>query len=127
MLQDMIRPKTPDKETLKQELKLEREKLTANQMKIKAAKLPVIVILEGWGSSGKGSLLGSLIQNIDPRFFRVATMDKPPTEEERRKPFLYRYLVEIPEQGKFQFFDTCWMREVTTGGKSRKSTPLSVS
>ena len=42
-------------------------------------------------------------------------MDKPRTEEESRKPFLYRYFIEIPEKGKFKFFDTCWMREVTDG------------
>ena len=32
-------------------------------------------------------MLGKLIKNIDPRFFKVAVMDEP-TEEEKRKPFL---------------------------------------
>ena len=41
-------------------------------------------------------------------------MDKP-SSDTRRYPFLYRYLVEIPEAGKFRFFDTCWMEEVTNG------------
>jgi len=36
-----------------------------------------------------------------------------PTEEERRKPFLYRYFVKIPEAGKFMFLDAGWMDEVT--------------
>ena len=44
------------------------------------------VLFEGWGTAGKGSVLGKVIKNIDPRFFKVATMDEP-TEEERRKPF----------------------------------------
>jgi len=38
-----------------------------------------------------------------------------PTEEERRKPFLYRYFVKIPEAGKFCFLDSGWMDEVTRG------------
>ena len=42
-------------------------------------------------------------------------MDAEPTEEEQRRPFLWRYMVEIPEEGKFKFFDTCWMEEVTEG------------
>ena len=115
MLEDIAKAKKPEKEELRQYLKAEKEKLAASQMKIKEAKLPVMVIFEGWGSAGKGSVMGEIIKNIDPRFFQVATMDKPRTEEESRKPFLYRYFIEIPEKGKFKFFDTCWMREVTDG------------
>ncbi|MGI6118234.1 MAG: polyphosphate:AMP phosphotransferase [Bilifractor sp.] len=115
MIKEFVPPTRPDDETLKTRRREEQEKLAENQLKIKEAKLPVMVIFEGWGSAGKGSVLGRVIRNIDPRFFQVATMDKPPTEEDKRKPFLYRYIVEIPEAGKFQFFDTCWMREVTDG------------
>ena len=115
MLKDFAKAFQPDKETVKASLKEEREKLFANQMKIKDAKLPVMVIFEGWGSAGKGSVIGEVIQNIDPRFFRVATATAAPTEEEKRKPFLYRYFIQIPEAGKFQFFDTCWMEEVVDG------------
>lgn len=98
---------------LKELIKAEREKLSASQMKIKEAKLPVMVIFEGWGASGKGLLIGKVIRNLDPRFFQVSTMDAEPTAEEKRRPFLYRYIKEIPEAGKFRFFDTCWMEEVT--------------
>jgi polyphosphate:AMP phosphotransferase len=115
MLKDYIKAAKPDDESLKAELKEERAKLFGYQMRLKEAKLPVMVIFEGWDAAGKGSVLGKVIKNIDPRFFQVATMDAPPTEEQRRRPFLYRYFVEIPEAGKFKFFDTCWMKEVTDG------------
>ena len=111
MLEDIAKAKKPEKEELRQYLKAEKEKLAASQMKIKEAKLPVMVIFEGWGSAGKGSVMGEIIKNIDPRFFQVATMDKPRTEEESRKPFLYRYFIEIPEKGKFKFFDT-WIHSI---------------
>ena len=114
MLKEFAGPEKPEKEELKQKLSEQRDTLFANQMKIKDAKLPVMVIFEGWGAAGKGSVLGKIIKNIDPRFFQVAKMDKPSTDT-RRHPFLYRYLVEIPEAGKFRFFDTCWMEEVTNG------------
>ena len=113
MLKKYVPENRPEKEILKTQLQEQRAALAANQMKIKSAKLPVMVIFEGWGAAGKGSVIGSVINNIDPRFFQVATMDSEPTTEERRKPFLYRYMVEIPEAGKFKFFDTCWMGEVT--------------
>ena len=80
-------------------------------MQIKEHGLPVLVLFEGWGTAGKGSVLGKVIKNIDPRFFKVATMDEP-TEEERRKPFLYRYFVKIPANGKLEFLDSGWMDEV---------------
>ena len=47
-------------------------------------------------------MIGKVIKNIDPRFFKVATMSAP-SEEELRRPFLYRYMCQIPEQGKFYF------------------------
>ena len=101
-----------DKDTLKERIKAERETLSASQMKLKEKKIPVMVIFEGWGASGKGYLIGRVIRNLDPRFYQVSTMETAPTEEERRRPFLYRYMKEIPEAGKFRFFDTCWMEEV---------------
>ena len=114
MLKDFAGPEKPEKEELKSKLKEERDRLFGNQMKIKEAKLPVMVVFEGWGAAGKGLILGKIIKNIDPRFFQVAKMDKPSVDT-KRYPFLYRYLVEIPEAGKFRFFDTCWMEEVTNG------------
>ena len=37
--------------------------------------------MEGWGTAGKGSLIGELITNIDPRFFKVASMTEVQKEE----------------------------------------------
>nr|WP_027871332.1 polyphosphate:AMP phosphotransferase [[Eubacterium] cellulosolvens] len=115
MLKDFAKANMPDEEEIKAELKTAREKLAGYQMKIKDAKLPVMLIFEGWGAAGKGSMIGKVIRNIDPRFFKVKTMQAEPSAEEKRYPFLYRYLMEIPEAGKFTFFDTYWMNEVTSG------------
>ena len=90
----------PEKEEIKIRLQTARSQLYDFQMKIKEHKIPVIVLFEGWGSSGKGSTIGKVIKNIDPRFFKVATMSAP-TAEELRYPFLYRYFKQIPEAGKF--------------------------
>ena len=64
MLEDIAKAKKPEKEELRQYIKAEKEKLAASQMKIKEAKLPVMVIFEGWGSAGKGSVMGEIIKNI---------------------------------------------------------------
>ncbi len=67
----------PEKEEIKERLQTARSQLYDFQMKIKEHKIPVIVLFEGWGASGKGSTIGKVIKNIDPRFFKVATMSSP--------------------------------------------------
>ena len=102
MLENWIKPQIP--EELDERLHAARSKLSVLQMQIKEHGLPVLVLFEGWGTAGKGSVLGKVIKNIDPRFFKVATMDEP-TEEERRKPFLYR------QTGSLSFLIRAgWMR-----------------
>lgn len=112
MIKNWIRRDKPQDEELKLRLKAAQEKLGQLQLEIKEHKLPVLVLVEGWGAGGKGSAIGKIIRNIDPRFFKVATMSEP-TQEEQRKPFLYRYFEKLPEQGKFTFLDSGWADEVT--------------
>ncbi|MCM1159120.1 MAG: polyphosphate:AMP phosphotransferase [Bacteroidales bacterium] len=112
MLKNWNKQDKPSDMELEERLQKARAGLMAKQVAIKEKKLPVLVLLEGWGAAGKGSVLGKLIRNMDPRFFKVAVMEKP-TGEEKRKPFLYRHFIHIPEAGKFVFFDGGWMDEVT--------------
>ena len=112
MLQEWIRAQRPEEEELETRLEAARAQLAVRQMQIKEKKLPVLVLMEGWGAAGKGSVLGKVIKNLDPRFFKVTTMSEP-TQEEKREPFLYRHFIKIPEAGKFVFFDGGWMDEIT--------------
>ena len=108
MLRDWMPAEMPEEEELKPRLEAAREKLAVQQLQMKEKKVPVLVLVEGWGTSGKGSGIGSIIQNNDPRFFKVFDMEKK-TEEDARKPFLYRHFAKIPEAGKFVFLDSGWM------------------
>ena len=94
------------------ELTKELEKnLSALQQKIRDKKLPVIILLEGWGASGKGSLIADMIKMLDPRFFKVySTM--PATETERRYPLMKRYWEKIPEKGSLAVLDRSWYQEL---------------
>ncbi|MCR5652109.1 MAG: polyphosphate:AMP phosphotransferase [Lachnospiraceae bacterium] len=115
MLKDYAKSEIPSEEEITRKLKEERARLSGFQLRIKEAGLPVMVLFEGWSAAGKGAVIGKVIRNIDPRFFKVAAMDRQPNDEEKRYPFLYRYIREIPEAGKFRFFDTCWMEEIVDG------------
>lgn len=111
MLREWKEPVRPGEEELKMRLAAAREKLAAQQLLIKEQKVPVLVLLEGWGTAGKGYCIGQIIENIDPRHFKVESMERK-TGEEERKPFLYRHFTRIPEAGKFVFLDSGWMDEV---------------
>ena len=86
----------------KDELNGLRNALAARQQVIKEKKLPVIIMVEGWSAAGKGSAISSTIRFMDPRFFKVYNMDKI-SEEEWRRPFLYRYAVKMPGQGPVSY------------------------
>ena len=111
----MLRDFTPsddglNKKQRKEEINRLREKLSAQQLSVMAAKLPVVVLVEGWDCAGKGSLINELISEMDPRFYRVAVYKRVP-ENEERYPFLQKFFEPLPENGKFLFMDTGWMED----------------
>ena len=112
MLKDWSKADKPDSVEIEERLENARRELNARQMSIKEKKLPVLVIFDGWGGAGKGGILGKVIKNLDPRFYKTETLSVP-SEDELRRPFLYRYFVRIPEAGRFSFFDGSWMDEIT--------------
>ncbi len=109
MLKEFVRPDDGlSKAERKAEAKRLQEKLTALQMSLKDAKIPVIVLVEGWAAAGKGSLINDLISEVDPRFSSVFIGDSARREADRY-PFLYPYFKAIPEDGKLLFMDSGWM------------------
>ncbi len=100
-----------DKAARKEESRRLREVLVGQQQAIREAKLPVIVMLEGWDCAGKGNLINELICEMDPRFFSVKSFERTP-ESEERYPFLKKFFDVLPANGKFLFMDTGWMEDV---------------
>ena len=82
MLKEWSKGTKPDGEELERRLDEARAQLAARQTVIKEKRLPILVILEGWGAAGKGSVLGRVIRNMDPRFFKV-DVGKEPTEDRK--------------------------------------------
>ena len=108
MLKEFKPGKLEKKEALKAEIKELRARLIAQQQQLREAKLPVLILLEGWAAAGKGSLIKEIISEIDPRFYNVVSPAVIP-ESESRYPFLYPYATAIPENGKLIFLDSGWM------------------
>lgn len=112
MLDSVNMKSTISKEEFKkQSKKLEKELETLPQ-RIKEAKIPVIILFEGWGAAGKGSIISELILNFDPRGFKVYSTTNP-TEEERRHPPMWRHWKNLPEQGLMSILDRSWYQDVS--------------
>jgi AMP-polyphosphate phosphotransferase len=77
------------------------------QRDIREAGIPVVVLFEGWEAAGKGTAINSLLLALDPRGFKVHTI-QPPTKEERLHPRLWRFWTKLPEAGNIAIFDRSW-------------------
>ena len=100
-----------EKPAYKKKMPRLRDDLRNAQLAIRAARIPVIVVFEGWDASGKGDSIGTLTYPMDPRGFKVYTTQQP-NEEERYRPFLWRFSTRIPSRGDFAFFDRSWYRRL---------------
>jgi polyphosphate:AMP phosphotransferase len=88
-----------------------QEKIGELQREIKEKGIPVLIVFEGWGASGKGTLINELIQPLDPRGFTVYATNTL-NEDERLRPFLWRYWIKTPSRGRIAIFDKSWYRRV---------------
>ena len=94
---------------IKERMKVE---LSVLQQQVIAAKIPVIILFEGFSASGKGTAISSLILNFDPRGFNVYSM-REPVGRELRKPWIARFVERIPAAGRISVFDRSWYSGLT--------------
>lgn len=102
------------REERKAAIKAYKKALAATQVKLRESKIPVIVLVEGWGAAGKGSLINEFISELDPRFTSVFCQEAA-MEGAERFPFLYPYFNAVPENGKILFMDSGYMEESVHG------------
>ncbi len=81
------------------------------QRRLRAAGVPVLVLFEGWDAAGKGSIVGRLVQPLDPRGFKVHNATEP-TLLERMYPPMWRFWKLLPPKGALAVFNHSWYREV---------------
>ncbi|HWO89318.1 MAG TPA: polyphosphate:AMP phosphotransferase [Gemmatimonadales bacterium] len=88
-----------------------RDQLDDLQRAIYEAKIPVVIVLEGWDAAGKGDTIEKMVGRLDPRGYKVHAIFEP-TEEEERRPFLWRFWSKLPARGEIAIFDRSWYRRV---------------
>ncbi|HVA52793.1 MAG TPA: UDP-galactose-lipid carrier transferase [Acidimicrobiales bacterium] len=81
--------------------------LTAGLLRQDVSGPGLIVVFEGFDSAGKGGAIRRLTASIDPRQVRVVPIG-PPTEEELRHHFLWRFQEFLPGTSEMTVFDRSW-------------------
>lgn len=71
---------------------------------LQQTKKSMLIIVEGWESSGKGFLLKDLTRELDPRYFKVRLYEEA-TPRESKYPYLRRFFLNSPQHGQIMFFN----------------------
>jgi polyphosphate:AMP phosphotransferase len=85
--------------------------LAALQRKLVNSDSSMLIIVDGWESSGKGHILKDLTRELDPRYFEVSVFDDA-MDDNADHPFLWRFARDLPGKGRIAFFDRSFYSEL---------------
>jgi AMP-polyphosphate phosphotransferase len=74
-------------------------------------KVPIVILFEGDDAAGKGGAIRRLVYALDPRRFTVHPIAAP-TDEEKSRPYLWRFWRRLPAPGRIAVFDRSWYGRV---------------
>ena len=74
---------------------------------IKYKGLRVVVLFEGRDAAGKGGVITSITQKLNPRITKVVALGIP-TEREKTQWYFQRYVAHLPAAGEMVIFDRSW-------------------
>jgi len=67
-------------------------------------KIPLVIMYEGWDAAGKGGNIRRLVEELNPRLYRVVPVG-PPNDIEITHHYLWRFCEKIPKAGRITIFD----------------------
>jgi polyphosphate kinase 2 len=74
---------------------------------IKHKGLKVVVVFEGRDAAGKGGVIKTITQGLNPRVCRIEALGTP-TEREKTQWYFQRYVARLPAAGEIVLFDRSW-------------------
>ncbi|PPD42970.1 MAG: polyphosphate:AMP phosphotransferase [Methylocystis sp.] len=103
--------KTHDPASYGQELRGLQRRLTEATTSKSFRDRGLVLVFEGNDAAGKGGTIRRVREALDPRRFRVHGVAAP-TDEERARPYLWRFWRNIPRRGDVAIFDRSWYGRV---------------
>jgi polyphosphate:AMP phosphotransferase len=71
----------------------------------------LVAAFEGHDAAGKGGAIRRVTAALDPRLYRAHPIAAP-TEEEKARPYLWRFWRHVPRKGNAAIFDRSWYGRV---------------
>lgn len=102
---------TIEPEEYKSKLKKLQKELFALENKMFQARIPLIVMYEGWDAAGKGGNIKRVAQALDARAYTIVPSPAP-TKPELAHPHLWRYWTRLPKAGHVAMYDRSWYGRV---------------
>ncbi len=84
-----------------------RTELLELQFRLRGADFPVILVFAGVDGGGKNETANLLNEWMDPRWI-VTRAYGAPSDEERERPYFWRYWRDLPPKGKMGVFLSSW-------------------
>ncbi|MFO0631236.1 MAG: polyphosphate:AMP phosphotransferase [Nannocystaceae bacterium] len=74
-------------------------------------KRSLVIVFEGMDAAGKGGAIRRFAAALDPRLYTLVPIAAP-TDEERARPYLWRFWRHLPRKGNAVVFDRSWYGRV---------------
>jgi len=111
MLEKIDLNKSMPKDEFKAVIPAVQERLYTVQKLSWDARIPVVILFEGWDASGKGTSIQALTEPLDPRGFKLYPIRAARTYE-KAHPWLWRFWAKLPARGEWAIFDRSWYGRV---------------
>jgi polyphosphate:AMP phosphotransferase len=99
------------RQTYDKELGELQERLFELEHRLYTARVPAVIVYEGWDAAGKGGNIRRLAAGLDPRGYEVISIAAP-TAEELAHHYLWRFWRRVPKAGHIAIFDRSWYGRV---------------
>ena len=70
-------------------------------------KFPVVILVSGADGAGKSETINLLYEWMDPRYLQTLAFAEP-TDEERERPYMWRFWRALPPKGRVGIFAGSW-------------------
>jgi len=95
----------------KEELPRAQGELGLLTRRLRKEKRSLILVFEGPDAAGKGGAIRRITAAMDARDYQVITVAAP-TDEERARPYLWRFWRHLPPLGRVTIYDRSWYGRV---------------
>ncbi|HHT44319.1 MAG TPA: phosphate:AMP phosphotransferase [Fastidiosipila sp.] len=107
---------TSDATTNRPKLRDLQREFARVQRRMLDTNVSLLILIDGWESSGKGRLMRDIVRELDPRYYEVRLIE-PPNLEEAQNVLLWRFWKQIPRYGRITVLNRSWYSELLNNPK----------